>query len=511
MSVIKFSSLGMNREVARFWIEGRQVAHGGISYGQTLQVKFDDKNQRVLLSPATDTVNNPLKLVNVSKRTQKGSKDLFHPLLELKDNRLLDLFDEDDTLRVLIRKSKIIITRHIQHSKIEERETAFRAAIESGEELSVASFFHGGGVLDRAMHEGFKRVGINTKVSFASELEGKYLQSSYDNNPMLFNEDSILVEGPLQMVSFSDKCKPVNLFYGGVPCTGASRSGKSKNALEFAESHTSAGTLFYQYLQGIQNMNPAVVLLENVPDYQSTASMTVIRSCLETWGYTLQEAILNGNDFGALENRDRLVMVAVSNGLAVDFDINEIKPLFTKQENIGEILNQKPLEEFSWSEAAGLKKKEKSDIKAGKGFRMQILTEQADKFGTIGKGYQKARSTEPRVQHPTNPDLSRLFEPEEHARGKRIPLDMIKGLSKTVANEVMGQSVIFSLFEALATSLGVSFKKAGLFEVMEVSTEDQDLMVGSVDLTQYIGTSFADDSIVMISKKPLVNDLSLAA
>ena len=56
----------------------------------------------------------------------------------------------------------------------------------------------------------------------------------------------------------------------------------------------------------------------------------------------------------------------------------------------------------------------------------------------IGRFYNKKRSSEPYV---TRGNLERLFTPAEHARVKSIPANLIAGLPKSVAHEILGQSV----------------------------------------------------------------------
>ncbi len=51
---------------------------------------------------------------------------------------------------------------------------------------------------------------------------------------------------------------------------------------------------------------------------------------------------------------------------------------------------------------------------------MQIVNVESGQVGTIGKGYSKNRATEPKVSHPTNPDLLRLLTVGEHAAVKGI-------------------------------------------------------------------------------------------
>jgi DNA (cytosine-5)-methyltransferase 1 len=107
----------------------------------------------------------------------------------------------------------------------------------------------------------------------------------------------------------------------------------------------------------------------------------------------------------------------------------------------------------TWKSYEYLAEKESKDRNAGKGFRRQLLSPEDDRCGTIGRSYNKARSTEPFLKHPTDGSLSRLFTPGEHARLKGIPESVIHGLSATTAHEVLGQSVIYPAFVAIAQAI----------------------------------------------------------
>lgn len=227
-----------------------------------------------------------------------------------------------------------------------------------------------------------------------------------------------------------------------------------------AEEHSSAGALFVDYLDAVKALNPAVCVIENVPEYQSTAAMMVIRSVLSSLGYQLKEAVLNGNDFGALERRNRLVVVATSKGLPDLFDFAQLRPVREKEGSISEVLEDVPLDSERWKPFDYLAAKEARDKAAGKGFARQLLTGTEGHCGTIGRSYAKCRSTEPFLVHPVDPSLSRLFTPVEHARLKGIPEEIISGLPDTTAHEVLGQSVIYPVFESVGVELGVALNGA---------------------------------------------------
>lgn len=97
-------------------------------------------------------------------------------------------------------------------------------------------------------------------------------------------------------------------------------------------------------------------------------------------------------------------------------------------------------------------------LAAGKGFKRQLVTPDSTSVGTVGRGYFKGRSTEPFLQHPdpSKSELSRLFTATEHARLKGIPPSMVDGLSETIAHEVLGQSVVYPVFQAVGEALGMA-------------------------------------------------------
>lgn len=450
MATIVNTKLGEHRGKKRVWLEGAKLAREGYEPGQKYDLVLKDSQ---VVIRVCDTGK-----FTVSKRTRNGRT---MPIIDVSSQELAELFDGVEMLRVFIRQGTIVISAHHQHERVVERVERLFTKLENGEPLSVCSLFHGGGVLDKAIHSGLERSGINSSIAVAVEMEGKYLDASLRNNTELWDDKSIVIESPIQSVNLSRKPPQVDLLVGGIPCTGASRAGRSKNKLwggeigGHAESHESAGALFFNFLQFVEALNPAMVVIENVDTYQKTASMEVIRSVLTSLGYNIQERILDGNEFGVLERRKRLCVVGTSVGIDT-FDIREVKPLRQKEACIQDILEPVELDSQRWKSFDYLAEKEKRDKAAGKGFSRQLLTGEESYLGTIGKDYAKCRSTEPFIVHPEQPELSRILTPLEHCRVKGIPSELIEGESDTVAHQILGQSIVFPAFEALAYELGRS-------------------------------------------------------
>lgn len=446
MAVLINTKLGQNRGKSRIWLEGAKLAREGYEPGDRYDLSVSER--KVVLEPSSDGQ------YIISKRTRNGRTN---PIIDISRHELADKFENVELLRVAITQGKIVVTAHHQVELVETRVQRLLDKVANGEPLRTGSLFHAAGGLDIALHEGFRSVGINAKVGVAVELEAKYLDASLVNNPDIWDESSIPMNTPIQALDLRGfrGDQQLDIVCGGIPCEASSQAGMSKNRLQRAEDHPTAGALFFNFLSFIQAANPALVIAENVPNYQDTASMAVIRSVLGSLDYEVHERVMDGTEFGALEKRQRLCVVAVSKGLEDKFDLNAVMPHLSKPDTIQSVIEPfDDIPDTAWRSYDYLAKKEVRDKEAGKGFARQLLTPDAPHVGTIGKGYNKARSTEPFLKHPNDPALSRLFTPREHARLKGLPEKMVANLSATVAHEVLGQSIIFPVFRDVSYALG---------------------------------------------------------
>ncbi|MGH0003592.1 DNA cytosine methyltransferase [Pseudovibrio ascidiaceicola] len=441
MPTIKVLKLGTTKTGnRRFWAEGYYLCKEGFTPGMGYNVHVVDDQVQL----KADTLGQ----YTVSKRGKEGR---LKPIIDLTNNVLAELFEGVERLRVQISKGKIVITAHHQEIKTRKREARLKEKVQRGQSLSVCSMFHGGGILDRALHSGMAQSGLRSGVSIVSELEDEFLNHSMANQD-IWSDDVIALCGPVELMNLRKDPPEVDALFGGIPCTGASRAGRAANKLDHAESHDKAGAMFFTTLRFIEELNPSVAILENVPEYQNTASMEVIRSVLTSMDYKLSERVFDGSEFGSLEKRKRLCVVAVSRGMD-PIDLDAILPQLLKPVDLSAILEDLALDADEWKSHASKVEKEKRDRKAGKGFRMQLLDPAAPSCGTIGAGYNKSRSTEPRLIHPEDPDKSRLFTPVEHARVKGIPEELVAGLPATTAHTILGQSVIWPVFEAVGSAI----------------------------------------------------------
>ena len=375
--------------------------------------------------------------------------------IDINSKALLAIFDGMAAIRVVVKQDQIYLLPLASEVKKRERFVRLREKLENGEPLAIGSLSYGGGILTHAIHAGLESAGINSKLAFANEIRGELLEHAAIHNDA-WSETTQILSAPMQELAFDDRgvasIPKVEILEMGLPCSGASKAGKSKRGLENPEAHPHVGHLVVAALVIVSKTNPCFVVLENVPEYSQSASADILRNQLRDMGYNTHEKILNGKEWGAIENRNRWCMVASSVGIEFDFD--QLQPPVVQENKLGDVLEPMALDDPRWTPMQGLKDKEIRDIAAGKGFKMQTFGADAGSIGTVTKGYGKVRSTDPKVKHPTDPNLLRQLTPVEHARVKQVPDHLVDGLCSTTAHEVLGQGIVYQPFKGVGALVG---------------------------------------------------------
>lgn len=451
MTVVVATKIMAHRGKNRLWLQGNRLERSGFSMGQPYRVAMK-KGALLLIADAAGDMR------------VSGRKETRLPIIDLKAEELAKFFQIGEKLIAIMRKGRIIVKRMVQAIKNKSRVNRLLSKIALKQKLDVGCLFHGGGVMARSVHDGLKAGGVDSRLAVAVELEEKYIEASLRANSDLFDSESLIINGPIQDFAIG-KVPQLDLLHAGIPCTAASVSGRARCKTKFAESHDAAGTLFFNLMQWIQAANPAIVILECVKQFLNTASMEIVRGLLKTWGYTLSESVLKGADFGALENRERMVVVAYSSELEADhgaFKFERLPVFHTKPENLGAVLEPIADNDDAWREHGYLIEKEKRDLAENKSFKRQLFTADSPTIGTLTRGLAKRRSTDPMIVNERN-GLTRLVSVIEHARCKQIPEEWVASLevSVTVAHEIMGQGVIYSKFFSVAAGV-CGWLKAGM-------------------------------------------------
>ena len=446
MKAYESAKIGENRGRPRLWLEGFKASLAGFLPGIRFSIRKDEK--RTMLTLEQDVHGD-----RIVSRKLKGDKEV--PVIDINSSEVLSIFEGYDAVRVIVQENRIRILPLAVEIAKRERLQRLKSKLANGEALSCGSVSHGGGVLDHALHKGLEEAGIKTQLAFANEIRPELLEHTRAQND-IWSADTVSLAAPLQELAFDDwamsRLPKVEALFAGLPCSGASVAGRAKIGAGHAEAHPEVGHLVVAFLAVIAKVNPAIIVLENVKPYASTGSMCILRNQLRDFGYSVHETVLQAQDWNALEHRERMCMVAVTHGMHFDFD-SLVRPPKVER-TVSEVLDDVPEDSDLWSPMQGLKEKEARDKAAGKNFMMQIVTAASNQCPTVTKGYSKARSTDPKLQHPSNPDLLRHFTPAEHARLKQIPTTLIAGLGMTIAHELLGQSICYEPFRAVGRCIG---------------------------------------------------------
>jgi len=430
----------------RVWLEGARLDRSGFVAAARYELDVDKDSMSIVLR--LDPTGGRM----VSRRGKEGA---LTPIVEIASARALSMFDGLERLSVRFEDGCIRITPAASDVRRLERAIRLRNRLKDGQAIQVGSVSTGLGVLALAMHEGLASAGIDSRLAFSVEIDQTYQDRSMAANPV-WDADTLAISAPLQEVAFDAamlaSLPQVDVLEAGIPCTAHSSAGRAKKALAIPEDDPSAGHLVAGFLAIVAACNPAVLVVENVPQYMRSASFAILSNQLAEWGYDVRSTVLSGADFGCLEARDRMALVATTPG--VDVHLDTLAPAIVPTPRLGDVLEVVDDADPRWSTMAGLKAKEERDIADGKWFRMQTFDAEDVSVSTIGRGYAKVRSTEPKVRHPSNPDLLRQLTPIEHARIKGVPEALVEGLSVTAAHEMLGQSVLAAPFKALGERIG---------------------------------------------------------
>lgn len=425
-----------NRQAPRIYLDGLQAVRTGFAPGDHYEIDID--GDRLVLSANKDGSR------TVSRRVKDGAE---LPVIDIEGEKWLGIFRGMNAVRVIVQDDKVIFLPLASEVNKRERLARITGRMVNKEPIRMGSLSHGGGILTHAIHAGLKEAGIDATLSFANEIREDLIEHAARHNDA-WSPDTQILNLPIQELSqdqwLLEQLPKLDVLEMGLPCSGASRAGKSKRGLFMMEDHPEVGHLVVSALMILDRTQPAYVLFENVPEYAGSASAQILRHQLRDMGYGTCEALLSGKDFGCLENRVRWCMVAHTSGTTFSFE--NIVPAVTVVKMLGDVLDDIPLDDPSWKEVLYLKTKMARDKEAGKGFSMQFVSERSTSVPTIRKGYAKGGSTDPRLLHPENPELSRLLTPAEHARIKEDPESLIEGLSAALAHQLMGQGIAYEPF-----------------------------------------------------------------
>jgi len=202
----------------------------------------------------------------------------------------------------------------------------------------IFSFFSGAGFLDL----GFEKSGFN--VSLVNEIHEPFvLAYKYSREQMKLPEpmfgyivdsidNSLTNVGIEELKAYANAARAEGAplgFIGGPPCPDFSVGGKNKGR------DGENGRLSQSYISLICTIKPTFFMFENVKGLWRTARhkafFSELKIQLQNAGYVLTERLINAIEYGAAQDRDRIILFGVlrselKNGELSDTGLQEIFP-----------------------------------------------------------------------------------------------------------------------------------------------------------------------------------------
>lgn len=173
-----------------------------------------------------------------------------------------------------------------------------------GSGIKVISFFSGAGGLD----VGFDKAGYD--VVYATDMDHMCCQTLMANLGRSLSDKTIVDQADIRKINPKLLPTGVDLVIGGPPCQSFSASGRRAGGA--AGRLDARGTLFEAYCNIINHVQPKAFLFENVRGILATnkgEDWRAIVSAFTKIGYKLSYRILDAHDYGAPQQRERMIMV----------------------------------------------------------------------------------------------------------------------------------------------------------------------------------------------------------
>lgn len=141
--------------------------------------------------------------------------------------------------------------------------------------------------------------------------------------------------------------KNVDIFMGGVPCQAFSQAGKRKGLED------ERGNLLLKFLDKVKEIKPKVFLIENVKGlltHENGKTFESIIKLIEKMNlYNVYHKVLNANDYGVAQKRERLIIIGVKKSIKKEYKFPE-KELYKPV--LSDVLQNVPISKgYEYSEA----------------------------------------------------------------------------------------------------------------------------------------------------------------
>jgi len=282
------------------------------------------------------------------------------------------------------------------------------------ESLKVASLFCGCGGTDVGMIGNFTYLGREyaanpLEIVYANDIEKSACNIFEDNFGIKPDNRDIR---QVQVSELPD----IDILTGGFPCQSFSIVAQNPKRLGVKDER---GMLFFEMCRVLREKNPRCFIAENVKGILSAnkgEAFPLIISEFEKSGYTVTAKLINAQEYGVPQRRERVIMVGIRNDLGFKFEFpNPPCASETEYATLGQVIEDTVPDKYFFSDRAveGMRKANKEMNKG----RVQDLSKPCN---TVGSHLAKVslNSTDPVL---LDQGRYRRFIPREVARIQSFP------------------------------------------------------------------------------------------
>lgn len=340
-------------------------------------------------------------------------------IVDLQNRTMSKTFKDVDRVHVSYCEGKMVIRAYHYEEKVKRRETSLKERIMRKIPLRLGDFFFGTGLLSKKITQGLLAAGISTSLVFANDVDrhAADIFASCNHPSYIKANGPVIVQDDLFTMDKSLICE-MDLMIIGHPCVAFSKQQSKTRKKDI--HHPLVGTLFVPLLESINRANPSFIIIENSDWMLGSDTDYIISDVLDKTGYAYSHQIVSGRDFGAFESRERLAKVFYSKGLG-ELNLTELTASIQNTRKVSDVLESISPDDNSWKPYDYLKKKNHEDHHCH-----SFLVAQNDdtKLPTFGANYGRRQPDSAFLEHPTNPDLHRIFSAGEHCNVRGISGDL---------------------------------------------------------------------------------------
>lgn len=430
----------------------RKLQSSGLTAGSRFTAHYAPGIIEVVKDDNGSNVVSPKRFIKRDGSVEIGGR------IDLRSQQVYENLGGEESVLALYLPGRIVFLHLPSVARNLDRIQRLLEAVESGQIQNVA-LYSGVGTLDAALHEGFAKAGLESNTVFANDSWENAIDCLLADNPSSTQMTRSFAGGIEQFIASGMRVPGTTIVCIGIPCKGASRL--NVQTRDLPEMHPVAGHQVLNAVMAIQQLEfPPLVLVENVLAWTDTVSFSMLTRVLAEQGYQTilvgdsdeqgNYAGLNSNDYGDIERRVRMALLAYPVGIDISFEGMHKSGTSTK--TVGDIrLPEELIDPAEYDKGAHLA----SEQKVANGWHMRVVDDTDNRTSSLSAGCWKQRVEDARFRHPTNPHKSRLPLPEEHARLKGHDPMLVNSLaSNTHAHTALGNGTAKHCWVEFARVLG---------------------------------------------------------